>query len=205
MKKMTISILAASMISGTALSSEPGWRVGGGANISSFGSSALDQHGTVTDTDNGVVIEGGYDFNSIAGVKFGLSTSYPELTYTSPDQTTRSQLDGSASSLFVGTDLGYTFELGNKFDIKPYVEVGVAYTMVDLTLKQTSNGNDLPSQGTDTGNWNGYYGLGVRTVYNNNLYFDVTAATMDLQAVSLSISMNQVPLEQPLVGNFNTQ
>lgn len=75
--------------------------------------------------------------------------------------------------------MGYTFELGNKFDIKPYVELGVAYTMVDLTLKQSSNGNDLPSQGTDTGNWNGYYGVGVRTMYNNNLYFDVTAATMD--------------------------
>ncbi|GAL34355.1 hypothetical protein JCM19240_1263 [Vibrio maritimus] len=179
MKKTTLSLLTVSFISGTALANEAGWRVGGGANISSFESSALDQHGTVTDTDNGIVIEGGYDFNGIAGVKFGLSTSSPEMTHSSADQTTKSQLDGSANSLFLGTDLGYTFQLGNKFDIKPYVELGVAYTMVDLTLKQNSDGNDLPSQGTDTGNWNGYYGVGIRTVYNNNFYFDVTAATMD--------------------------
>ena len=193
MKKSILSIpFISTLVFSSALIAddfEPGWRLGAGysGNQATSGNISTDSDNESYDSDslNSVVIEGGYEFNKIVGLK---------LSYTQGNVDTSSKVidsDGSylekganhdIKTLTFSTDVGYTFQIA-KFDIKPYAELGAFASNVD-SYKTTQHYN---SEGTAIGEMHSsddfdlhhgvFGGLGVRTTWRNGIYLDLNAIT----------------------------
>ena len=107
---------------------------------------------------NIVLVEYGYEFNSIVG--FNLSgSSYSDYYY-------EDLLKYDGTYVRVASDIGYTFTF-NGWDLKPYSLIGLVNLNESNTL---SNSSTTKLQ----------MGAGIRATLDSGLYIDLSAKTMDL-------------------------
>ena len=195
MKKsiLSFSFITVSVFSTPLLANDfqSGWRLGAGYadNQGSFGST-----GDYADNDSydsegleSVIIEGGYEFNKIAGIK---------LSYAQGGVDTSSKVHGPDGSyvenganhdiktLSFSTDVGYTFQIA-QFDIKPYAELGVFASNIESYGTSQNYNQDSEFLGEMqtfnelTLHRGAFAGIGVRTTWRNGVYLDINALTYD--------------------------
>ncbi|MGF1747856.1 outer membrane beta-barrel protein [Vibrio cionasavignyae] len=174
MKKLTIIAFTLGLTSGSVFANDTsGWRLGGG--IGEFTSSmSLDNSDELlkdSDAKTSYVLEAGYEFNDIIGLKLALQSGEWHNNVAQKNGEYTGKNIQEFKTLMITTDVGYTFELGN-FDIKPYGELGGFATNGSSNLER-----HYPDR-TETRNgiYQGHgivYGLGTRITYNNNFYTDL--------------------------------
>lgn len=194
MKKLTLLSISLCLTSGFAIADDTGWRVGAGAGLNSLTST---QNGTTTQEDGDVksfdseagqsfVIEAGYDFNKIVGVKAAISKGTAESTSNkvTPDGTTYVDInDYESTTMTLSTDIGYTFETQH-LDVKPYAEFGVAVNSTDISeidygVSPSGEIGETVTDSSTAGDTAGFAGVGVRTTFNNGIYADINALKYD--------------------------
>jgi len=172
MKKMILASLLAFGFTASAMASEDG--SGAYAGLA-YGNTAFSDDGAIAgnlrdDSDKGLKVYGGYQFNKIVGVE-ATYTDYGKYTYD--DGTTL-----EATAISVGANLGYTFLDGQ---LRPYALVGLSY----LTLDQSTPIYDDDKTISYTYGVGIEYspkvlnGVGFRAAWNTDIYIVDSSGTGD--------------------------
>ncbi|RBW44030.1 hypothetical protein DS885_12005 [Psychromonas sp. B3M02] len=125
------------------------------------------------DAGDGFKIEVGYDFNKIIGINL----SY-EMTTDTEDG-----IDIENKAARLGADLGYAFNTGESFFIKPYITGGVQ--SFNSEVEGFSFIDDTTS----------YYGLGLRMQYQN-FYTDISFNKSEVNFEFLDLIDEEIELTQ---------
>ncbi|GAM78189.1 hypothetical protein JCM19241_4894 [Vibrio ishigakensis] len=172
MKKLILaSTLALMSASSFAADDHSGFRVGGGFGTD-IGKYQLRDNigGEKQEADPSVVLEAGYDFNSIFAVNVkGSATGFKSYE----NKKDKGAKLGTTYDLAVEAEAGYTFVTAGDASIKPYVALGAVSFDKDTSAMML---------GEDKGAVRARGAAGVRMTLDNGVYFDGRIQATDVTA-----------------------
>ena len=143
MKKVILAVtLMGIFASTTAMANDAsGFRVGVGMGFTEHvDEENKNGYKEIEEISNTFIVEGGYEFNGIVGVKGKYSYLSANESETSPTGEEWGS-EGDIHKLIVTTDLGYTFTMAENHNLKPYIEAGVFGTYgKEDDYKETNTG-----------------------------------------------------------------